>query len=265
MTSQSPRIYLYKITFEEVPYYYYGVHKEKKFNEDYWGSPKTNKWCWELYTPKKQILELFEFSDSGWKHAQKIEGRLIKPFYNTDKWCLNESCSGNFSLETRRKNGKNLYKNKNACFSLTPKERSNLSKRIGQKVYKEGKGIHSLTTEEKRKIGKKCYENGTGCHSLTTEELKKIGQKIYEEGKGIHSLTIEEKRDIGKKCYELGLGVHGLTFEERSNNSKKSVGITNSQKWMCLETGFITNSGALTKYQQARGIDTSKSNRRRIS
>jgi hypothetical protein len=29
MTSQSPRIYTYKITFEEVPYYYYGMKAEK--------------------------------------------------------------------------------------------------------------------------------------------------------------------------------------------------------------------------------------------
>ena len=28
-----PRIYTYKITFEEVPYYYYGSKKEKVFNE----------------------------------------------------------------------------------------------------------------------------------------------------------------------------------------------------------------------------------------
>ena len=35
MTSQSPRIYTYKITFQEVPYYYYGVHKEKRFDEYY--------------------------------------------------------------------------------------------------------------------------------------------------------------------------------------------------------------------------------------
>ena len=68
-----PRIYIYKITFEEVPYYYYGVHKEKYFNEQYWGSPVTNKWCWELYTPKKQILQLFDFTDEGWVEAQKID------------------------------------------------------------------------------------------------------------------------------------------------------------------------------------------------
>jgi hypothetical protein len=53
-----PRIYTYKITFEEVPYYYYGVHKEKTFNEEYWGSPVTNKWCWEFYTPKKTNIRI---------------------------------------------------------------------------------------------------------------------------------------------------------------------------------------------------------------
>jgi hypothetical protein len=48
-----PRIYVYKITFLEVPYYYYGVHKEKYFNEEYWGSPVTHKWVWDFYTPKE--------------------------------------------------------------------------------------------------------------------------------------------------------------------------------------------------------------------
>ena len=55
MTSQSPRIYLYKITFEEVSYYYYGVHKEKRYNEYYMGTPVTHKWVWDFYTPKKHI------------------------------------------------------------------------------------------------------------------------------------------------------------------------------------------------------------------
>ena len=92
MTSQSPRIYIYKITFEEVPYYYYGVKKEKYLNEEYWGSPYTNKWCWELYTPQKQILEVFPYTDEGWKEANKVEKRIIKQFYNADRWCLNENC-----------------------------------------------------------------------------------------------------------------------------------------------------------------------------
>lgn len=31
-----------------------------------------------------------------------------------------------------------------------------------------------------------------------------------------------------------------------------------SQKWVCLETGYISNAGALTNYQKSRGIDTTK-------
>jgi hypothetical protein len=50
MTSQSPRIYTYKITFEEVPYYYYGSKKERYCNQNYFGSPVTNKWCWDSCT-----------------------------------------------------------------------------------------------------------------------------------------------------------------------------------------------------------------------
>jgi hypothetical protein len=51
----------------------------KKFDEEYYmGSPVTHKWCWELYTPKKQILELFEFSDKGWIEAQEVEKRIIR-------------------------------------------------------------------------------------------------------------------------------------------------------------------------------------------
>lgn len=85
----SPRIYTYKITFEEVPYYYYGIHQEKLYDEDYWGSPVTNKWCWKLYTPKKQILEIFDTIDD----AYNVEKRLIKSFYRNDPYCLNAGCS----------------------------------------------------------------------------------------------------------------------------------------------------------------------------
>lgn len=57
-----------------------------------------------------------------------------------------------------------------------------------------------------------------------------------------------------KKSKELGVGIHAITKEERSERCSK----TNLQKWMCLETGFITNAGTLSRYQRARGIDTTK-------
>ena len=163
MTLQSPRIYIYKITFEEVPYYYYGSKKEKKFDEEYLGSPVTNKWCWELYTPKKQILELFDFTDEGYDKALQIENRLIKPVFNVDKWCLNESCGGIISLSQRSKAGK-------------------IGGKVGYKRAKElGVGIFGLSKEQRtetaKKSAQKAKENKTGIFSLKPEELSENGRK----------------------------------------------------------------------------------------
>jgi hypothetical protein len=49
-----------------------------------------------------------------------------------------------------------------------------------------------------------------------------------------------------------------MTMEEKSDAGKKGSKNTNSQKWICLETGYITTSGPLTLYQKKRGIDISK-------
>ena len=195
MTYQSPRIYLYKITFEEVPYYYYGVHKEKYFNEEYWGSPQTHKWVWDFYTPKKQILQVFSYTDEGWLEANNIERRIIKPFLN-DNLCLNEGCAGAFSFKIA----------------------SDAGKMGGQKTYEMKVGVHGRTKEQRKIDAKKGGNVG------------------------------------GKIAVELGLGIHALTTEQRRENAKK----VSSQKWMCKETGFISNAGALTHYQRNRGIDTSK-------
>jgi hypothetical protein len=241
MTSQSPRIYIYKITFEEVLYYYYGVHKERKYNEYYMGSPVVHKWCWELYTPKKQILELFDFTDEGWMEAQEIETRLIKPVYNTDKWCLNESCGGKISLnvrrETGRKVGKKIYEEKKGIHSLSFEERSEMGKTAGKICYEEGKGIHAETTEQRRKRGQKLYKDRKGIHSQTFEERselgKRNGQKLYEEGKGIFGMTLEEKLEVsrktGKKHYENKTGIFSLTTEKRSDLSRE-IGQKNYEK-----------------------------------
>jgi len=225
MTSQSPRIYTYKITFDEVPYYYYGVKKEEYYNQEYWGSPKTNKWCWELYTPKKQILEFFDYSDEGWLEAQEVEKRIISPVIN-DKWCLNENVGGVFSLRVSRENGK----------------------KMANKNKENNAGIFSLTNEELSKNGKK---GG------------KIGGEINKMNKsGICGLSLEERRIYSKRGHktqqELQIGIYSQTKEELSNNGKRGGKIVSSQRWMCTETGFITTAGCLAQYQRKRGIDTSK-------
>ena len=283
MTSQSLRIYLYKITFEEVPYYYYGVHKEKKFDEYYVGTPVTHKWCWNFYTPKKQILQLFDYTDEGWIEAQEIEKQLIKPFYNIDKWCLNENVGGYFSLEASRKNGRIVglkhKENSTGFCGRTPEQMSEDGRKGGLKIKENGTGIFAQTPEQRsensRKIGFKTEEDGTGIFSLTPEQRSEIGRKSglkhKENGTGIFAQTPEQRsensRKIGFKTKEDGTGIFSMTAEEQSERSRKGgkIGgkITNSQKWECLETGYVSNAGALSHYQNHRGIDTSK--RKRIA
>jgi hypothetical protein len=184
----SLRIYTYKITFEEVSYYYYGVRKEKKINEEYLGTPITHKWMWNFYTPKKQILETFEYNDEGWKEAQEVEKRLIKPFYNIDLYCLNENVGGFVSLKTISETGKKLYNTKTGMFGRSKEQRKN-----------------------------DCIKGG-----------RVAGKKLYEQGKGIFKLTKEEKIEnckkggiiMGKKSMELKIGIHKLTKEERIENGK---------------------------------------------
>jgi hypothetical protein len=247
----NPRIYTYKITFEEVPYYYYGVHKEKNFNEEYWGSPKTNKWCWELYTPKKQILEVFEYSNNGWIKATEIETELIKPVYNNDIWCLNDNCGGNLSLEARSRNGKKgARKNKEqktAIFGLTKNQR----KEIGLNTYEKKVGIHTLTSKQRSeygKIGAKISKgNLIGFFSLTSEQIKenakKGGLKSVKNKVGVHSLTKTQLSECGKK------------------GGKKGAKAVNAQKWQCLVTGYVSTPAGLSRYQKARGIDISERKR----
>lgn len=251
MTSQSPRIYLYKITFEEVPYYYYGSKKERYFGEEYWGSPVANKWCWELYTPKKQILEFFDYNDEGWLKAQEVEKRLIRPFLN-DPYCLNENCGGKISLRTARKTGKRTYELGLGVHARTKEQKSEDGRKGGNRNKELGVGIFSLTKEQ-------LIENGRKYGSIAG---KAAAKKHKENGTGLYSFTKEEKSESGKKggkiTQELCIGIFSLTKEQLSEQGKRGAKITLSQKWMCLETGFIGNPGNVTLYQRARGIDTSK-------
>jgi hypothetical protein len=229
MTKPSPRIYTYKITFEEVPYYYYGVHKEKVFEEEYWGSPVTNKWAWELYTPKKQILEFFDYSDECWMKANEIEQSIIKRFYNTDKWCLNQACGRVLPLALLRQLGReNGLKN-------------------GPKSFELKKGIHSLSSGEKSKYAKisgtRNKENKIGVHSRTKEQMIQDGRK--------------GGKVTGKKHKENKTGVCGRSKEKMTEDGKKGGKIVCSQVWECTVTGHRSNPGGLSTYQKARGIDTS--------
>jgi hypothetical protein len=154
-----PRIYTYKITFEEIPDWYWGIHKETKHGEFYMGSPYTHAWKWEFYTPSIQILEEFEYSENGWLEAGKIEERLIKADLN-NPLCLNENCGGSISLQQRKQGGRTTAQK-------TVEMRLGF---ISEEYMKSEKYF-----QDRSKVGKKTAQEGTGCHKK--EHRSKGGKK----------------------------------------------------------------------------------------
>ena len=106
------RIFVYKITFYEVPNFYYGWHKEKYCDDGYMGSPKYYREFWELYTPVREIISEFEYSDIGAVQAQILEKCLIKSSWdNPDS--LNMSCGGMAHPEVLAEIARNRWKDLN--------------------------------------------------------------------------------------------------------------------------------------------------------
>jgi hypothetical protein len=89
---------------------------------------------------------------------------------------------------------------------------------------------------------------GKGYCGLTKEERSKYGK---QGGKISGKIVGPQNRDLNR-------GICGMTKEEKSDAGKNGSKTTNSQKWMCVETGFISTPGPLTHYQKSKGIDTSK-------
>jgi hypothetical protein len=120
----------------------------------------------------------------------------------------------------------------------------------------------AIRTDEWKKNIRKADEirrkNQTGIYSITPEKRREIALYCLENNLGIHGISDEQRRELGRKsggyCKENGLGLFAETKEDRSKRTTQ----TNYQKWMCLETGFVTNAGNLSRYQMRRGIDKSR-------
>ncbi len=143
-------------------------------------------------------------------------------------------------------------------YSLSPEQRTENGKRGGSKggkvQYQNKIGIHGLSCEEKsrrsKEIGLRHKENETGYCGLSFEERSEYGKIGGKKAVEINKKNVTSFWDT-KLQSELGK-------RGGSVSGKKNAKILNSQKWVCTETGFITNSGSLSRYQKARGIDTSK-------
>jgi hypothetical protein len=257
-----PRIYVYKITFQEVPLYYFGVHKEKTFNEEYMGSPVTHKGKWQIYTPQKEILREFDYTDDGWLEALDYETTLIRPVYNIDNNCLNESCGGRISLAVCREATEKSWSNltpkqrseraKKGRANMTPKQRSDATKKARAAYL--ANTTHEQRSEVTRKGKKKQLAN------TTPEQRSAISRK------GRANMTPKQRSDVTKKARAAYLA--NTTHEQRSASARKREASKTPQqrsaearkrqtKFQCTVTGYISTAGPLAQYQRARGIDTS--------
>jgi hypothetical protein len=272
--------------------YYYTYYSYEEWGRGYFGS----RGCKCL--PEKDVKYFGSSKDKNFKPTQKIilkddyatreeayaDEIILQQYYKvvenphfankayqtTAKFCISKEKAIEIGrkLGTKygkeagavggKKGGKLQYENKIGMFSLTFEEKSE----IGKKTYELGIGVHGQTREQRINNGRKGVKTQKelciGIFNFTPEQRQEIGRKVYENGLGVHGLskeeTIENAKKGGLKAKELGLGAHAMTKEEKSQNAKK----INSQRWECLETGFISTPGSLTKYQRNRGIDTTK-------
>ena len=223
-----PRIYTYKITFEEIPQWYWGVHKEKRYNDGYLGSPVTHRWMWEFYTPHLQILEVFDYTDEGWAKANEVEKRVIRPDLN-NPWCLNEGCAGTLSFEACRRGAETYHSERDEQGKSIRAVQA--AKILHSQKDEQGRSIHGVSLAERNHREKD--EQGRSLFSLNLHAEKD------EQGRSLRALEWnaekdEEGRSInavkgGEKAAALGLGVHARTEEQRKEDGRKG-GTTSAAK-----------------------------------
>jgi hypothetical protein len=209
---KSPRIYTYKVTFEEIPHWYWGVHKESKYEDGYMGSPSTHRWMWDFYTPHLQVLELFD----DWEEALRVEKRLIESDLN-NPFCLNENSGGFLSLESCKRGGKKVVELGIGCFGIGPLERSEIGRKSAQKCMEMRVGIHAPGVASLAgKLGAEVNRiNGTGLHDPQVREKALAKQRKRVElihiatGKILHFDSLREaanalnlnRRNLGAVCH----------------------------------------------------------------
>jgi len=219
--------------------YYYTYYSYEEWGKGYIGS----RGCKCL--PEEDIKYFGSFKDKAFKPTQKI---ILKSDYATRE----EAYADEIILHDYYDVANNPHF-------------ANRANATSTKFY--------VPIEQARETGRKVQENNRknkisffGYTKEQCSEAGKLGGSIsYKMKVGIHGMSMDKKIEIGRKnglvCVESNIGIFSRTPEQHSKHSSKGGKNTNSQKWECLETGFIANPGNLTRYQKKRGIDTSKRKR----
>jgi len=228
---KNPRIYTYKVTFEEIPYWYWGVHKEKKYGESYLGSPCTHKWMWDFYTPHIQILEVFPHTEEGWKEAQEVEKRLIRHDLSNFQ-CLNENCGGKVSLSVCIRVGEENVERGRGVFSPSY-QGSDKHRQTGRK---SGGRVGPINVEKKRGVFSDDYQ-GTDKHRETG---RRSGAQAVKDKTGIHSEEWKQSEEYKQTKRTAG---------------KKGGKSTSSQVWESTVDGYRNTASFVALHNKRRGWD----------
>jgi hypothetical protein len=237
----------------ELTEYHYVYYSYEEYDRGYIGS-RTCK-C----LPEEDINYFGSFKDKTFKPTQKI---ILKSDYATrEEAYVDEIILQHYYKVVENQHFVNRAYQTSTKFYYTPSFEE--ASERGKLMYKNKKGIFGRSkekiNEDAKRSGKITKELGVGIFSLTKQELYESGKRGYENGLG--KMSVEDRIKVNKKSaiknIENKVGVFSISPEERLKIIQK----VNLQKWECLETGFITNPGNLTKYQRARNIDTSKRKR----
>ena len=236
--------------------YHYTYYSYEEFGRGYIG--KRSCKC----SPEEDVKYFGSYKDKTFKPTQKI----ILETYDTREEALSAEIKlHEFYDVAKNSHFANQAKQTSEKFSyvMTSEEaRENAIKREAnmtpeQKSERVRKGHASRTPEQRSEIARKRQANKTpeqrseesrkGRAFMTPEQRSEIARKAHA------NKTPEQRSEIARKRQA------NKTPEQRSEESRKG----SNQKWQCTVTGFISSPGSLSRYQKARGIDTS--NRIRIS
>ena len=206
--------------------YHYTYYSYEEYGRGYIG--KRSCKC----KPEKDVTYFGSFVDTTFKPTQKI---IIETFDTAEKAIDAEIKiqkffkvveNPHFANQAYQTSTKFMINSETARKSKTPEQRSEIARKANA----------SRTPEQRSEIARKANA------SRTPEQRSEIVRK------GRANMTPEQRSEIIRK------GRANMTPEQRKESIKKA----SSTKFQCTVTGFISNAGALSTYQKARGIDTSK-------
>jgi hypothetical protein len=135
------------------------------------------------------------------------------------------------------------------------------SEETRRKMSESGK-VKIYSEEHRKKIGE------SNKRRIVSEETRrKMSERIRSE-ETRRKMSESGKVKIFSEEHRRKMTEATQSKETRKKMSEAKKGkslMTNSQKWECCETGYVSTAAGVVSYQKGKGMDTSKSNRKQIS